>query len=133
MRVLVVDDSQDTARMMRVLLKGRGHEVKLAFAGREAIEVARGFRPDVVLLDLTLPGMSRAEVVEALRGTEGFEETTFVAVSGYDADGLSSVFDGYFVKPVDFDALQGFLARLASGGRQPRDDGTMLSPASVGV
>ena len=86
MRILVVDDSQDTARMMRVLLRGQGYEVKLAFAGREAIEVAEGFRPEVVLLDLTLPDLSGAEVAEELRGAEGFERTAFVAVSGYGSE-----------------------------------------------
>jgi CheY-like chemotaxis protein len=125
MRILVVDDSRDTARMMRLLLSGQGYEVKLAFAGGEAIGLAEGFRPDVVLLDLTLPDMSGAEVAEELRRAEGLERTTFVAISGHGPDRIPAVFDGQFVKPVDHDALNGFLARLASEGREPRDDGTM--------
>ena len=133
MRILVVDDSQDTARMMRVLLKGQGHEVKLAFAGREAIEVAKGFRPEVILLDLTLPDLSGAEVAEELRGAEGFERTAFVAVSGYGSERIPHVFDGHFVKPLDHDALNRFLARWASDERKPRDDGTMFPPAPVGA
>jgi CheY-like chemotaxis protein len=133
MRVLVVDDSQDTARMMRVLLKGQGYEVKLAFTGREALDVAEGFRPEVVLLDMTLPDMSGAEVAAELRRAEGFEETAFVAVSGYGSDRIPTAFDGLFVKPVDHDALNGFLARLASKGRTPRDDGKMLPPADGGA
>lgn len=119
MRVLVVEDCQDTARMMRVLLRGQGYEVKLAFTGREAIDVAEDFCPDVVLLDLALPDMGGPEVAEGLRRTEGFEETTFVAVSGYDFDRTPAVFDGHFVKPVDHDALNSFLARLASGESKP--------------
>src|SRR4051794_1889578 len=130
MRILVVDDSQDTARMMRVLLKGQGYEVKLAFTGREAIEVAKGFRPEVVLLDLTLPDLSGAEVAEELRGTEGFERTALVAVSGYGSERLPPVFDGHFVKPLDHDALNSFLARWASDERKPRDDGTTFPPAA---
>jgi CheY-like chemotaxis protein len=133
MRILVVEDSQDTARMMRVLLKGQGHEVKLAFAGREAIEVAEVFRPEVVLLDLTLPDLSGAEVAEELRGTEGFERTVLIATSGYGSERIPPVFDGHFVKPLDHDALNRFLARLASEGETRRDDGTMLPPAAVGV
>jgi two-component system, OmpR family, response regulator len=132
LRVLVVDDSQDTARMMRVLLKGQGYEVKLAFAGREAIEVAKGFRPEVVLLDLSLPDLSGAEVAEELRGTEGFERTAFVAVSGHDSERIPSVFDEHFVKPLDHDALGRFLSRLASEGRRPENGGTMLSPTGLG-
>lgn len=113
LRILVVDDSQDTARMMRLLLKGQGHEVRLAFAGREAIELVESFRPDVVLLDLLLPDISGAEVIEEVRGRKGFETTAFIAVSGYDSDKIPPIFDGYFVKPVDHDALNEFLCRLA--------------------
>ena len=68
LRILVVDDSKDTARMMHLLLKLQGHEVRLAFTGREAIEVVESFRPDVVLLDLRLPDMSGADVIQELRG-----------------------------------------------------------------
>ena len=133
MRVLVVDDSQDTARMMRVLLRGQGYEVKLAFTGREAIEVAEGFRPEVVLLDLTLPDMSGAEVAEELRGAEGFEATAFVAVSGYGSDRMPPVFDGHFLKPVDHDALKGSCPAWRAKASSPRDGGTTDPPATAGV
>jgi CheY-like chemotaxis protein len=122
MRILVVDDRRDTARMMRVLLGAQGHEVRLAFTGREAIAVAEEFRPEVILLDLTLPDMSGEELAAQLRGTEGFEATAFVAVTGYGSDGLAPVFDGHFQKPVDHDALNGFLARWSSEARKSRDD-----------
>jgi CheY-like chemotaxis protein len=114
MRILVVDDNRDTARMMQMLLRGEGYDVKLAFGGREAIELAESFRPDVVLLDLRLPDISGAEVIKELRGREGFETTAFVAVSGYDASRIPPIFEGHFVKPVDHDALNEFLSRLAS-------------------
>ena len=133
MRILVVDDSQDTARMMRVLLKGQGYEVKLAFTGREAIEVAEGFRPEVILLDLTLPDMSGAEVAEELRGTEGFERRPSSPSRATARTRIPPVFDGHFVKPVDHDALNRFLARLASEGRRPEDGGTMLPPTVLGA
>jgi CheY-like chemotaxis protein len=131
-RILVVDDSQDTARMMRVLLKGRGHEVRLAYTGQEAMAVAEEFRPEVILLDLTLPDMSGTELAEGLRGAEGFEATAFVAVSGYGSDGLAPVFDGHFQKPVDHDAFNGFLARWSSGvGRPPGDRTVPPSPPVI--
>jgi CheY-like chemotaxis protein len=113
MKILVVDDCRDTARMMRVLLKRGGHEVGLAFDGPGALEAARSLPPDVVLLDVSLPGMSGPEVAEALRGAEGLERTAIVAISGYGADALPAVFDGHFTKPVDHDALAAFLATLA--------------------
>jgi CheY-like chemotaxis protein len=113
LRIVVVDDSRDTARMMQLLLRFQGHEVRLAFAGREAIKLVESFRPDVVLLDLRLPDMSGAEVIQKLRGRQGFETTAFVAVSGYDSDQIPPIFDGHFVKPVDHDALNEFLSRRA--------------------
>ena len=130
MRILVVDDSADTARMMKLLLKADGHEVKVAHDGAEAIEAAGSFLPEVVLLDLTLPGMSGLEVAEELRKAKEFEGTAIVAVSGYEPDKLPSAFDGHFVKPVDHDELARFLARLASGDAAPR---TSLRPFAIAV
>ncbi len=112
MRILVVDDSVDTARMMAVLLKAEGHQVKTAFDGPDALQMALEFRPEVVLLDLTLPGMSGEAVAEELRRTEGFDGVAIVSLSGYDAEMTSRVFDHHFVKPVDHDALNEFLCGL---------------------
>jgi CheY-like chemotaxis protein len=118
LRILVVDDSKDTARMMHLLLERQGHEVKLAFTGRKAIELVESFRPDVVLMDLRLPDMSGAEVIRELQGRHEFGTTAFVAVSGYDADQIPPICDAHFVKPVDHDALNAFLYRLASKQRR---------------
>ena len=71
LRILVVDDSEDTARMMLLLLKHQGHEVKLAFLGRKAIELVESFRPDVVLLDLRLPDMSGVEIIRGAASEAG--------------------------------------------------------------
>jgi two-component system OmpR family response regulator len=122
LRILVVDDSRETAQMMSLLLKHQGHAVTLAFAGREAIKLIESYRPDVVLLDLKLPDISGAEVVKELRGRQGFETTSFVAISGFDADRLPPLFDAHFVKPVDHDRLNEFLSQLASN-QTPRIPG----------
>ena len=121
MRVLVADDSQDTARMMRVLLRGQGYEVKLAYTGHEAIEVAGGFRPEVVLLDLDLPGMDGYEVASRLRREECYRDATIIAVSGYGQEedrrrSKEAGFDHHLVKPLDHDAL---LSLLSAGGNGP--------------
>lgn len=120
LRVLIVDDDADTARMMKVLLKREGHEAKYAFDGSGAIEAATGFKPDAVLLDLTLPDMSGSEVAERLRGISKLSGCVLVAVSGYDAEklGASSPFEHHFTKPVDHEALLNFLSGLRAS-RQP--------------
>ena len=79
-RVLIVDDSVDTAKMMKVLLRYEGHDVRTAHDGHEGLTAAREFLPDVVLLDLMMPGMSGLEVAAALR-QDG-------AVAGADHRGL---------------------------------------------
>lgn len=117
LRILVVDDSEDTARMMRLLLRSLGHEVRVAFAGQEAIALFENFRPDVVLLDVMLPDISGPEVINAVRGKAGFATTAFVAVTGCASDQIPPIFNRHFMKPVDHDALNEFLSQLVTERR----------------
>ena len=71
-KVLVVDDNRDAARMLQVLLKMQGCEVSIAHDGIEALAAAKASRPDVILMDLTLPRMSGVEVAEELRKSDSF-------------------------------------------------------------
>ncbi len=117
-RVLVVDDNVDTARGMTRLLKLIGHEVQAAHSGPEAIEAARAFRPEFVLLDIGLPGMDGYRVASTLRSEEFGKNAVIVAVSGYGQEedrrrSREAGFDYHLVKPVDHDAL---LALLKDGG-----------------
>ena len=116
-RVLVVDDNLDTARGMARFLKLSGHEVEMAHDGPSALLVARDFLPEVILLDIGLPGMSGYELARALRGDERLANSTFVAVSGYgqekDLDAASaSGFDHHMLKPIDVDLLLGLITRI---------------------
>jgi CheY-like chemotaxis protein len=114
MRILVVDDNEDTARMMRALLKPEGYTVRIELDGHAAVEAAASFGPDVVLMDLTLPGLSGTEAAEAIRAMPGRVGCTIIAVSGYEADPLAppSPFDRHFLKPVRHDALLAELRRV---------------------
>ncbi len=69
-RVLVIDDHADTARGMAKLLQLSGHDVRVAYNGEDALNVAGGQRPEVMLLDIGLPGMDAYELASALRGEE---------------------------------------------------------------
>jgi CheY-like chemotaxis protein len=115
-RILVVDDNDDTALGMVRLLKRLGNEVVAAHSGPEAIEAARGFRPDFVLLDIGLPGMDGYQVASALRGDEAHKETVIIAVSGYGQEedrrrSQAAGFDHHLVKPVDFGSLVSLMQR----------------------
>ena len=77
-----MDDNRDTATSCAQLLKGMGHEVQTAYDGLAALEAARSFKPQAILLDIGLPGMNGFEVAKTLRD-EGFANEVIVAVSGY--------------------------------------------------
>jgi CheY-like chemotaxis protein len=122
LRILVVDDNADIASMFRVLLKGEGHETRIECDGAAAIEAAKLHRPDVVLLDLTLPGMSGVEVAMELRCITELAACRLVAVSGYGEERLPypSPFDHYFQKPVNPAALLEYLSGFRARQTPPR-------------
>jgi CheY-like chemotaxis protein len=115
-RVLVVDDSVDTATGLEMLLKLVGHETRIAHSGADAIAIARTFRPDVVLLDIGLPGMDGFQVCAAMRREVEVKDAYLVAISGYgDEDArrrsAEAGFDQHMTKPIDFEAIEALLRR----------------------
>jgi CheY-like chemotaxis protein/nitrogen-specific signal transduction histidine kinase len=111
LRVLVVEDNVDAADSLSLLLRLHGHEVQLARTGPTALEMAAAARPDVVLLDIGLPGMDGYQVAKLLRERPEFEKVTMCALTGYtpsEADRQrqqETGFDHYYVKPVDLSHL----------------------------
>jgi PAS domain S-box-containing protein len=117
LRVLVVDDNVDTVRGLARLLKAAGHEVQTSDDGQSALDEARVFRPDAVVLDIGLPGLDGYEVARTLR-REGFTDTLLIALSGYGRDedcsrSRAAGFDHHLIKPVNFDILLDLLGREA--------------------
>ncbi len=115
-RILLVDDNQDSSRSLAVLLRAAGGEVELAFDGPSALEAALRAKPDVVLLDIGLPGMDGYEVAQRLRKEVGLEKTLLIAITGYGGEddrrrSQEAGFNAHLVKPVDLAALQTLLAR----------------------
>jgi signal transduction histidine kinase len=115
-RILVVDDNVDTARGIVRLLKLLGNDAMDVHDGPAAIEAARAFRPDYVLLDIGLPGMNGYEVAATLRGDETHKDAIIIAITGYGQDEdrrrtTAAGFNHHLVKPVDFDALLSLLGR----------------------
>jgi PAS domain S-box-containing protein len=105
-RVLVVDDNGDAAESLALLLQTIGHETRVAHDGPGALKEAETFGPDVVLLDIGLPGMDGYEVARRLRRLEPARSALLVAVTGYGQDedrrrSKEAGFDHHFVKPVD--------------------------------
>ena len=117
-RVLVVDDNQDAAHALRLLLETDGHEVMVAADGAAGLALAREHRPDVVLLDIGLPTLNGYEIAMRIRADPALKDTMLVAVTGYGqmhdrARASASGFDHHLVKPVEFRALQELLRDTA--------------------
>jgi CheY-like chemotaxis protein len=118
MRVLVVDDIRDSAESLSKLLELVGYEVRVAFDGPEAIKEAKQFLPQVVLLDIGMPGMSGHAVAKALRAEPPPLGTALlVAMTGWGqeqdrARSRDAGFNAHLVKPVELSEL---LALLAHG------------------
>jgi len=115
-RILVVDDNQDAAATLALLLGLMGHETRTANDGIEALEVTDEFHPDVALLDIGMPRLNGYDTARRLRQDSWGREMLLVALSGWgqDADRLKSSkagFDMHLVKPVDVSEIQRLLAR----------------------
>ena len=127
-RVLVVDDNVNAAVSLGMLLKLAGQEVRVAYDGPAAFRQAIDFRPQLVLLDIGMPGMDGYEVCRRLRRETGLERTTVVALTGWGQDedrrrSHEAGFDHHIVKPVEPSALQRLLDDLPPDG-QPSAPGT---------
>ncbi len=114
-RILVVDDLVASAETLMTLLEMEGFEVRTANEGATALRVAQEFRPDVVLLDIGLPGMNGFEVAQRLRDLPCCREALLVALTGYgEAESRSrsaqAGFDFHMVKPADVNLLLSMLA-----------------------
>ncbi len=108
-RVLVVDDNVDAAVALSWLIGQQGYAVRVAHDGSDALQAAREFKPDILLLDLGLPGIDGYELARRLRA-DGFSSSRMIAISGYarESDIESSRragFDLHFAKPVEFAEL----------------------------
>ena len=114
-RVLIVDDNVDSAEMLAVNLQMAGHDVRTTYSGQDALRLATEYRPDVVLLDLGMPGMDGYEIARRLRELRGVGDLRIVAITGYGEEAhrrrtRAAGFSEHLVKPVDLDGLTGILS-----------------------
>jgi PAS domain S-box-containing protein len=117
LRILIIEDNEDAARTLGVLLARYGHEVATAYTGRTGVDRAGQWRPDVVLCDLGLPEMDGYDVARTLRGDPATASARLIAVSGYGQEddrrqAHQAGFDLHLTKPVDPTELQQVLATL---------------------
>lgn len=124
-RVLVVDDNRDSADTTAMLLAMWGHEARTAHDGPAAVDVARTFHPQLVLLDIGLPGLTGYEVARLLRESADGSALVLAAMTGYGQEedrerARAAGFDHHLTKPVDLARLREILAALP----RPATDGS---------
>jgi signal transduction histidine kinase/DNA-binding response OmpR family regulator len=124
-RIFLVDDNVDGASSLAMLLRELGHEVRVAHNGAAALEAVADFEPEVVLLDIGLPGMDGYEVARRMRSQLGLKDLLLVALTGYGQDedrrrSREAGFNLHLVKPLDLDVLPSIFALLptAAGSRR---------------
>jgi PAS domain S-box-containing protein len=110
-RVLVVDDNDDAATALRLLLESEGHEVRTAADGESGLASALEYRPDFVLLDIGLPRLDGYEMARRMREDQRLHGVTIIAITGYAqshdrARTAAAGFDHHLTKPVEYSALQ---------------------------
>lgn len=114
LRVLIADDNEDAADMLAMILDSKGHEVRVAHDGLEAVSSAETFSPDVALLDIGMPELDGHEVAAKIRKMAG-SSVMLVAVTGWSEPGVAhgqtyAGFDHHFVKPIDLERLTACLS-----------------------
>jgi CheY-like chemotaxis protein len=120
-RILVIDDVPDAADSMRMLLEMFGHDVRAAYTGTGAIELARQFRPEIVLCDISMPIVCGYDVARALREDPATTGAWLIATSGSISDALeqkcrAAGFDRHMAKPIDVEELRDLLAAWTGRG-----------------
>ena len=113
-RILLVDDNRDAADSLALLLGLEGHDVRVAYAGRPAIEIAHEFRPEIAVLDLGLPDLSGYDVARLLRQDPALGRIELIALTGWGQEehrkrALEAGFDHHVTKPVDLEQLERLL------------------------
>jgi PAS domain S-box-containing protein len=125
LKILVVDDNRDAADTCAMLLEASGHHVQTAYTARQALELARTFRPHALLLDIGLPDIDGYKLAQQVRATPWGRSAILVAVTGWgqEQDRLRAVeagFDQHLVKPISAETVESLLQSFVRGTAAPQ-------------
>ena len=115
-RILIVDDNATNLKLVAYLMKANGYDVATALDAESAIEALRANRPDVILMDIQLPGIDGLELTRRLKADPGTRDIVIIAVTAYAMKGdqdkaLAAGCDDYITKPIDTRALPETIAK----------------------
>jgi CheY-like chemotaxis protein len=119
LKILLVDDNKIACKSTAVLLEMYGHQVRTALSGRSALEIAKDYQPDAVILDIELPDMNGYDLFKQLKTLEKLGRTTFIALTGYEQEAVYPSdpqvnFHHFLQKPVDAAYLETLLLSQSS-------------------
>ncbi len=118
--ILIVDDNPANMKLVRVLLSGEGYDVRTALDANEALAELKTSKPDLILMDIQLPGMDGLELTRKLKGDPATQDIKIVGLTAYAMRGdqeriLAAGCDGYIPKPIDTrtlaDSIKGYLEK----------------------
>lgn len=117
--ILVVDDSADNLAVISLFLQTQGYRVVTANNGEDAVNVAAQTLPNVILMDINLPGLDGLGATRKIRETEALREVPVIAITAFGTEGFQrAAYDvgvaGYLTKPIDLDRMHQLIARLLS-------------------
>jgi CheY-like chemotaxis protein len=127
-RLLVVDDNRDAGNSLAMWLRLQGHVVRVTYSGVAALELTKGYAPDVVFLDIGMPGMDGYEVGRRLWQQPGLENVVLAALTGWGQQedrrrSAEAGFNHHLVKPPEPQAVEEVLSRLKTGSREAPEGG----------
>jgi CheY-like chemotaxis protein len=122
-KILVVEDNEDSRELVIKVLKNKGYQVTAAVDGEEAVEKAIAEKPDLILLDISLPKLDGYEVAKKLKSLAEFQETPIVALTAHAMKGdrekvIVAGFEGYITKPINVRELPDQLKSYIRGKRE---------------
>jgi two-component system cell cycle response regulator DivK len=121
-RILIVDDNAANLKLARILLQGEGYEVRTAGDAEDAVHLLGRFTPDLILMDIQLPGMDGLELTRRLKADAATRSIVILALTAYAMKGdeeraRAAGCDGYVAKPISVDTLPAVISRhLAARG-----------------
>lgn len=136
LRVLIVDDNRDGADALGLLMEALGHQIHVTYGGTQALDVAAAFRPDLIFVDLLMPGMNGCELVTKLRHTPALTSVTIVALTGLKDEGhktlaLKAGCNAILTKPATLTEIKSVVNKIVPVARTSKQSANAIQASET--
>jgi CheY-like chemotaxis protein len=123
-KILIVEDNPNNRSLLNDILSFHGYEISVAFDGKEGVELARALMPDLILMDIQMPGLDGMTATCILKGDSATSGLKIIALTSFAMNGdqerfIAAGFDGYLSKPISTRELPGLVEQWLNGQQQP--------------